>query len=138
MRPMRPAILLVALLAVLVACTGPSASVSSAEPPSSSASGDPSLVIADAAGAPDGPVLQVADAIAGAHDEPVHVQGGLVVDPDGTVRLCEALAESFPPQCTGARLLVEGLDLDMLGALQEGNGVRWLEGATLFGVVTGS
>jgi hypothetical protein len=135
MQPMRSAAILVVL--ALVACANPSASVSGDDPPATSATDDSTLTIADASSAPDGPVLQVSDAIASAADDPAHVQGGLMVDPDGTVRLCEALAESFPPQCAGARLVVEGLDLDSLGALQEGNGVRWLDSATLFGVVSG-
>jgi hypothetical protein len=126
----------IVLVIALAACADPIASVSSDEPSPSGGATDPTLVIADASGAPDGPVLQVTDAIAGAGDEAVHVQGGLVIDPDGTIRLCEALAESFPPQCAGARVIVEGLDLDSLGALQEGNGVRWLDSATLFGVVS--
>jgi hypothetical protein len=124
---------LVILVLTLAACGGPSASVPGEPPPSAT---DPTLTIADASGAPDGPVLQVADAIANAGNDPMHVQGALVIDPDGTIRLCEALAESFPPQCAGARVVVEGLDLDSLGELQQGNGVRWLDSATLYGVVS--
>jgi len=135
MRPMRPAAL--TLVIVLAACAAPP-SVSSDDQPASGGAGEPTLVIADASAAPDGPVFQVPDAIANAGDDPMHVQGGLVIDADGTVRLCEALAESFPPQCAGASVVVEGLDLDTLGALQEGNGVRWLNAATLFGTVSAS
>lgn len=37
---------------------------------------------------------------------------GYVVAPEGApVRLCQALAESYPPQCGGSSIVVEGLDL---------------------------
>jgi hypothetical protein len=51
------------------------------------------------------------------------VNGALIVT-GGETRLCEALAESFPPQCGGERLIVEGLDLSAFD-LTESSGVRW-------------
>jgi hypothetical protein len=40
---------------------------------------------------------------------------GFVFAPDaGATELCERLGESFPPTCTGATMLVNGLDLDAL------------------------
>jgi hypothetical protein len=43
------------------------------------------------------------------------------------IRLCSALAESFPPQCGGASLLVEGLSLgDVDGLITEGD-VSWTD-----------
>ena len=85
------------------------------------------LLVADgAAGA--GPGMTVAEALThGPTDDLVTVTGALFVDADGTVRLCDAIAESFPPQCGGDRIVVEGLDLDDVDGLQEENGVRWAE-----------
>ena len=87
-------------------------------------------------GIADGPGLTVAQAIGHAPtDDIVLVTGALFVDPDGTVRLCDAIAESFPPQCGGERIVVEGLDLASVAGLQEENGVRWAEAVTLLGLV---
>ena len=61
--------------------------------------------------------------------------GALFVDADGTVRLCDAIAESFPPQCGGDRIVVEGLDLAAVGDLQTEGDVSWAENVTLFGSV---
>ena len=95
----------------------------------------PVLVIAD--GAPgDGPGLTVAEALThGPTDDLVTVTGALFVDADGTVRLCDAIAESFPPQCGGDRIVVQGLDLDDIDGIQEEDDVRWAESITLFGSV---
>jgi hypothetical protein len=92
------------------------------------------LVIVD--GEPgDGPGISVAEALThGPTDDIVLVDGALLVDADGTVLLCEALAESFPPQCSGERLTVEGLDLSTV-ELEEANGVRWAVGVVLLGSV---
>ena len=60
--------------------------------------------------------MSVADALAhGPTDDLVSVSGALFVAPDGTVRLCDAIAESFPPQCGGASIEVSGLDLSSRG-----------------------
>ena len=93
------------------------------------------LVVADG-GPGDDPGMSVADALAhGPSDDLVSVSGALFVDPGGTVRLCDAIAESFPPQCGGASLEVTGLDLSTVADLQEANGVRWAESVVLFGSV---
>jgi hypothetical protein len=102
-------------------------------PPSASSDGTPVLVIVD--GEPSGAALSVADALTHqATDDVVVVSGALFVAEDGSVQLCDAIAESFPPQCGGARIDVEGLDLGTLD-LEEANGVRWAEGVTLLGSV---
>ena len=49
--------------------------------------------------------------------------------------LCDAIAESFPPQCGGDRIAVDGLDLATVAGLQEANGVQWAEGVVLLGSV---
>jgi hypothetical protein len=71
-----------------------------------------------------GPGISVTEALASDLDSPLLVNGYLVVT-DGQARLCEALAESFPPQCGGARLKIEGLDLASIDGLQEEGGVTW-------------
>ncbi|HET8776953.1 MAG TPA: hypothetical protein VFN76_04760, partial [Candidatus Limnocylindria bacterium] len=70
-----------------------------------------------------------------ATDDLVFVSGALFVNPDGTVLLCEAIAESFPPQCGGARLEVRGLDLATIDGVQREGDVQWAESVVLFGSV---
>ena len=120
-----PAILIALLL--LAACS------TSADP--SEPTGAWTLVVADG-GSGDGPGMSVADALThGPTDDLVTVSGALFVTPDGTVRLCDAIAESFPPQCGGASIEVSDLDLSTVADLQEANGVRWAESVVLFGSV---
>ena len=132
MRPTR-ATLAIALVAMLLAACG-----GTGDGPSASAGGDPTgdpvLVIAD--GPITDPGMSVADALGHrATDDLVTVSGALFVDGDGTVRLCDAIAESFPPQCGGERIVVQGLDLDAVAGLQTEGDVSWAEGVTLFGSV---
>lgn len=77
----------------------------------------------------------------------VAVSGYLFDDGSG-LRLCSALAESFPPQCGGSSLTVEGFDFDRMIELPEyelvqvehSGGVTWTNAqVALFGeVVDGS
>jgi hypothetical protein len=122
----------------LAACTslGPDTPVDSDDtpPPSAAPGNEPVLVIVE--GDVDGPGLSVAEALGHqATDDIVTVTGALFVDADGTVRLCDAIAESFPPQCGGDRIEVRGLDLATVANLQEEGDVRWAESVTLFGSV---
>jgi hypothetical protein len=71
-----------------------------------------------------GPGLSVQDAINSTLDEVLLVNGFVVVTNDVT-HLCEALAESFPPQCGGVSLVVEGLDLDLVDGLERSGNVQW-------------
>jgi hypothetical protein len=71
-----------------------------------------------------GPGLSVPDAINSTLDEVLLVNGFIVVTNDVT-RLCEALAESFPPQCGGAFLIVEGLSLDLVDGLERSGDIQW-------------
>ena len=121
------------LLALALAACGDSPAVSGTPPPGSGDSDQAVLVIAD--GDPVGDGIRVVDAAAhrGLGDVVV-VSGALFVAADGSVLLCDAIAESFPPQCGGARMAVEGLDLDTI-ELEEANGVRWSEGVILLGSV---
>ncbi len=112
-------------LALAVAACG-----TTALPPS----GEPVLVIAD--GPIEGPGVTVADALDHqATDDIVTVSGSLFVSADGTVLLCDAIAESFPPQCGGERIRVEGLDLAAVPGLQTEGEVGWAEAVTLLGSV---
>ena len=126
-----PAVATAIILAASLAACAADAGSASTEP---SVVGEPRLVIAD--GAITDPGMTVADALEHqATDDLVTVAGALFVDPDGTVRLCDAIAESFPPQCGGDSIVVQGLDLDAVAGLQTEGDVSWAEGVTLFGSV---
>jgi len=134
---MRTSIILL-LAIILAACTaqGPDATVDDDDtPPVSTAPGnEPVLVISDGDAGDAG--LSVADALGHqATDDLVSVTGALFVDPDGGVLLCDAIAESFPPQCGGARIAVDGLDLSTVPDIQEESGVQWAESVVLVGSV---
>lgn len=135
---LKPSLPALAVSFLLAACAGAGSSDPAGagdSPPASTVPGRAAvLVVGD--GGPAGPGLTVADALGHrATDDLVSVTGALFVEADGTVKLCDAIAESFPPQCAGASLLVESLDLDSIADLQEGGGVRWAEQVTLFGSV---
>ncbi len=72
--------------------------------------------------------------------KPVTVKGFLVAK-DGTVRLCEGLAESMPPGCSGASLEVRGADLGAY-QLQHSGSSSWstapvsMTGTVAAGVLT--
>ena len=111
------------------------AGCSLAPPPSHAPGSDPVLVVTDPPAGGDAG-MSVAEALTHqATDDLVSVSGALFVDADGTARLCEAIAESFPPQCGGQRITVHGLDPATVPDLQEANGVRWAESVVLFGSV---
>jgi len=134
---MRTAIILL-LAIVLAACSAPGTDVpvddDETPPASASSDNEPVLVIAD--GEPGDGGLSVADALGHqATDDLVSVAGALFADADGGVLLCDAIAESFPPQCGGARIAVDGLDLSTIEGLQDENGVRWAESVVLLGSV---
>ena len=94
------------------------------------------LVVSEANRGGEDAGMTVADALAHqATDDLVFVSGALFVDAGGGMLLCDAVAESFPPQCGGARLEVEGLDPSTIDGLEEANGVRWAENVVLFGSV---
>ena len=87
-------------------------------------------------GAPvPGGALSVAEALESELDEPLLVEGALVAVGD-EVRLCSALAESYPPQCGGPSLLVQGLELETVEGLTREGVVAWAESASVLGTVT--
>ncbi len=73
-----------------------------------------------------GPGISIAEALSSTLDQPLLVNGFLVVQGDAA-RLCEALLESFPPQCGGASLLIEGLDLGAFADLSTEQDTTWSE-----------
>jgi hypothetical protein len=78
-------------------------------------------------------------AACGSKDEETTVRGWLFAE-DGVVRLCDAIAESYPPQCGGTVIIVHGLDLSSIRDLQTAQGVSWasvtLRGTVRDGVLT--
>lgn len=119
---------------VLAACTGTAGGSDDpvAEPPPK---GDADGILQIAPGIADGPGVSIDDAVGQAGIGPLLINGALFVAPDGSILLCSAIAESFPPQCGGTRLLVRGLDPATMPDLQEANGVRWAEQVQLLGTV---
>jgi hypothetical protein len=128
------------LVALLTACAA-TADAPATDP--GSAASDPGAGGRDAdgiltiqPGSAGGPGISIEGAIGSGGDQPLLVNGALFVDPEGRALLCDAIAESFPPQCGGLRLEVHGLDPGSLADLQEENGVRWAEQVQLLGTVT--
>jgi hypothetical protein len=70
--------------------------------------------------------LSVSEAIAYEGTEVVAVQGFVVVR-DGTARLCELLAESFPPQCGGANVVITNPEALSGAVLIEEGTTQWSE-----------
>jgi hypothetical protein len=136
MRSLTAALLLTLLLAACTAAGGPDDPVDSDGAPPANGSRPAVFVIADGdAGGADG-AMTVSQALGHrGGDDPVLVSGALFVNADGTILLCEAIAESFPPQCGGARLEVRGLDLATIDGVQREGDVGWAESVVLFGSV---
>jgi hypothetical protein len=87
--------------------------------------------------------LTIEEALVSDVGEILAVRGNLFDDGSG-LRLCSALAESFPPQCGGASMPVEGFGFDRISGLsddelvrvEQSGGVSWTDGpVTLFGEV---
>ncbi len=127
------------LLVALAGCAtiGLDDPVTDRDPGPPSGDDSPAVLIVSEGNRGDGDAgVTVADALAHrATDDLVFVSGALFVDAEGGMLLCDAIAESFPPQCGGERLAVEGLDLATIEGLEEANGVRWAENVVLFGSV---
>ncbi len=71
-----------------------------------------------------GPGISVGEALTSNLTGPLLINGQLHVE-NGRTRLCEALAESFPPQCAGRFLVVQGLDLTTIDGLTSEGSVTW-------------
>ena len=106
-------------LAVLAGCSDDggtaAAPATTAEQPSPAAG----TMLADAG-------ISVAEALAAdPGDALVAVRAHLLVAADGSARLCDALRESFPPQCGGAAVTVTGIPEGFIDGLSPGGGLRW-------------
>jgi hypothetical protein len=73
-----------------------------------------------------GPAVSIDEALASGSNEMQLVAGNLLSQ-GGEVRLCSALAESFPPQCGGASLHVVGLNLAQVNGLITEGDVGWTD-----------
>jgi hypothetical protein len=81
-----------------------------------------------------GPGISVSEVDSAPDGEILLINGTLIVDPDGEIRLWEGLAESHPPQGAGRSLGVNGLDEDTIDWTEAG-GVRWSDDIQLLGHV---
>jgi hypothetical protein len=79
------------------------------------------------AGAPD--ALTISQAL---ETEGVVVVAGFFFDDGSGPRLCEALAESFPPQCGGTSIAVTGYEEVIDVPLQSEQGVSWTDQTVTF------
>jgi hypothetical protein len=86
----------------------------------------PSVTVPQTSGLGAGPAISIDEALASGSDEPLLVLGNLLAQA-GEVRLCAALAESFPPQCGGLSLHVDGLDLAEVDGLVTEGDVSWTD-----------
>ena len=76
-------------------------------------------------------------ACGGDDDDPRVATFGGGANSASDVRFCSVLAESYPPQCAGESLRIEGLDLSQLEDLQEAGGVTWSNQTQLLGELDG-
>ena len=111
----------VVLALVATACGGGDESPAAGAEPPAATSATPS----SGAAVPGGG-LSVDEALASTLEGPLMVAGHLVASAD-EVRLCSALAESYPPQCGGSSLLVRGLDLATVEGLQTEGVTSWTD-----------
>lgn len=70
--------------------------------------------------------LSVGDALRVSRSGPIAVKGFLFIDSDGA-RLCEVLAESFPPQCGGVFVPIEGFEEILDAPLANSQGISWTD-----------
>ena len=126
-------VLSLAVVLFLAACTAAGSPDDTPAPP---AGGSPAVLVVSGDHDANEPGMSVSQALGHrATDDLISVAGALFVNADGTVLLCEAIAESFPPQCGGQRLEVRGLDLSTIDRLQREGEVQWAESVVLFGSV---
>jgi hypothetical protein len=112
-----------AAAAALAGCGGDDAPADDAAPAAGAATGS---TVPQTSGLGAGPPVSIDAALASGSSEPQLVAGNLLVQ-DGEARLCSALAESFPPQCGGASLHVEGLKLEEVDGLITEGDVSWTD-----------
>jgi hypothetical protein len=78
------------------------------------------------AGLGAGPGISIEQALAADSADAVLVNGNLLAQGE-EIRLCSALAESFPPQCGGSSLRIEGLKLEEVDGLVTEGAVSWTD-----------
>jgi hypothetical protein len=98
--------------------------------------GEPAAQPPPVAGIGAGPGISIDEAIAMNSQEPLLVNGTVWADGDD-IFFCDAVLESYPPQCAPAtRLEVVGLELAEVDGLQRVGDIAWTEQRTqLLGVV---
>lgn len=85
-----------------------------------------------------GPGISVGEALASRLEGPLLVRGWLWRASGGDLRLCAALTDSIPPQCTKPWLTVKGLDLSKIQGLRTEGRVTWsLEQVLVLGTRSG-
>ena len=75
--------------------------------------------------------MSVSDVISGDVTGAAAVKGFLVIDAGGA-RLCEVLAESYPPQCGGEALPITNYEEFLVAPVQEAQGVTWTDDVVSF------
>ena len=91
----------------------------------SSSSSSDGAAAASSSSSSDGAAGAAKPPPAGPGSEEPDVVEGFLVHRDGVTLLCELLAESYPPQCGGSSVRVEGLSLDAVAGLTTAEGVTW-------------
>jgi hypothetical protein len=62
---------------------------------------------------------------------------GYLVQSGGEARICDGLAESYPPQCGGRSYRLMGFDARSVSGVEQANGVSWTQQqVTVRGVIT--
>lgn len=122
-------------LALLVAGCGTTNDTTDDDPAAVPDAGDLPTADDDTSGETTMRVYDVSEARAADEQGSLHVVGLLIDDGSGW-RLCSAVLESYPPQCGGDSLRVEGLDPSVVPLEEEGD-VRWQTDATLVGEIDG-
>ncbi len=151
---MKRLLLLIASFALLVAACGGDSETTDELPLDSGAGGDQPIASACLEGEPDcndtpgGEPIDLPPASdTGDEPLPATIQPGAAADVSGPVavagfivangdevKLCEALAESFPPQCGGGFVTVTSLDQVDPDDIQSSGDVRWTDyTVTIFG-----
>ena len=131
MRTLTRLVLFMAIGAALVACSAPAPGAGGTDDGPTPAGGDDT-----SAGLGAGPGISIDEAVDSTLDGQLLVNGFIVAQEGGAVRFCSALAESYPPQCGGTSLVVEGLNLEEVDGLTSAQGVSWTDAETqLLGTV---
>lgn len=120
-----------------------SGAVHATEHPSTPPGADGSIeIIGNAAAGGSGVSIQ--EAIEAARSVPVLVNGLILRDAEGTLWLCERIADISPPDCASPKLVILNFPTEpdpfdpavaeTVGATTR-DGITWLEGHQIFGVV---